>query len=183
MTDRVQVSGVVQAKTGNGKSIKVNGDFYGAYRTTELDGINKGDNVSFEYEFSKCGKWRNIKGDITVSAAAAPSQTAAPARSEAPARKNAPAEAGSISRDRTIVRQNATSNASRIVAALIAAGRFNVPGNQIGGAVIRLAVQFEQYCMADAAAPAAPAAPAPEAPKPQPVLETKAVDEDDDIPF
>ena len=95
------ITGEVEAKAKTGKSILVNGVWYGAFASATLDGVNKGDTVSFESVLDKTGKYNNIKGTVSKGAGTA----------------GAPAADGSLKvlkpsldRDRCIIRQNALHN-------------------------------------------------------------------------
>ena len=95
------ITGEVEAKAKTGKSILVNGVWYGAFASATLDGVNKGDTVSFESVLDKTGKYNNIKG--TVSKGAGTSGVPAP---DGTIKILKP----SLDRDRCIIRQNALHN-------------------------------------------------------------------------
>lgn len=143
MSNVQHISGVVEVVTRDGKSIKVNGEFYGAYRANELEHVSKGDHVEFDYKVN--GKWRNIWGKVQV-------QEVPESSTPQPAAKPAavPKETLALSKDRIIVRQNATSNASRIVSAFVAAGKLET--KLAAAATLKLAAKFESYCMGDTGA-------------------------------
>lgn len=59
------VKGNVASKSRKGNSIKVNDDWYSCYSASDLDHVNWKDDVEFMYE--QKGKYKNIKGDVTVT--------------------------------------------------------------------------------------------------------------------
>ena len=60
------VSGVVESKSKKGNSIKVDGEWYGTFNASDLPAEWK-DNVTFEYNMDKTGRYRNIvKGSVKV---------------------------------------------------------------------------------------------------------------------
>lgn len=62
----IQVSGVVESKSKKGNSIKVDGEWYGTFNASDLPAEWK-DNVTFEYNMDKTGRYRNIvKGSVKV---------------------------------------------------------------------------------------------------------------------
>jgi len=61
------VTGVVQA-VKDGKRLQINGDWYGSFNP--VGNVNAGDNVTFNWEMDKTGKYRNIKGAVSVVAGA-----------------------------------------------------------------------------------------------------------------
>ncbi len=96
------VTGVVQA-VKDGKRLQVNGDWYGSFNP--VGNVNAGDNVTFNWEPDKTGKYRNIKGAVTVVAGAS----------------NPVSSGGGVvttgGRDLIIVRQNALAHATALVVA------------------------------------------------------------------
>ena len=57
------VTGLVESKARNGKSIKVGGVWYSAFKKESLDGIEWKDTVSFMAE--QKGEYNNVKGNVT----------------------------------------------------------------------------------------------------------------------
>jgi len=65
----MKVSGVVESKARSGKSIKVNGEWYGDFNPITAE---YRDTVEFDSTKSKCGKYNNIvKGSLKVISSAA----------------------------------------------------------------------------------------------------------------
>lgn len=56
----------VEAKARTGKSIKVGEDWFGAFAASQLEGVEKGDTVSFTYTVTEKGDrtYKNIKGNV-----------------------------------------------------------------------------------------------------------------------
>lgn len=119
------ITGVVQA-VKDGKRVQINGDWYGSFNP--IGNVNAGDNVTFNWELDKTGKYRNIKGPVNVVAGASNSVSSG--------------ASGSISggRDIVIVRQNALAHATALV---VASGVSDVWASQ--SLVLRLAEGFAKY--------------------------------------
>lgn len=147
------ITGVVESVARTGKSIKVQGEWYGAFAASSLNGCKAGDNVSFAWAPSKDGQYKNIKGSVNVTGGGA--ATPAPAEPSAP--RSAPS-GGSYGRSiafplppldgqRVIVRQNALGHATKVVMDqpwLTAA-----TDNELADRIINLARQFEAYVAGD----------------------------------
>ena len=117
------ITGVVQA-VKDGKRVQVNGDWYGSFNP--IGDVKAGDNVTFNWEPDKTGKYRNIKSAVTVVAGGAPSTGSA--------------SAPSGGRELTIMRQNALAHATALV---VASGVSDVWASQ--SLVLRLAEGFTKY--------------------------------------
>lgn len=119
------ITGVVQA-VKDGKRLQVNGDWYGSFNP--VGNVNAGDNVTFNWEMDKTGKYRNIKGTVNVVAGA----------------PNPVSSGGGVvasgGRDIIIVRQNALAHATALV---VASGVSDVWASQ--SLVLRLAEAFTKY--------------------------------------
>lgn len=119
------ITGVVQA-VKDGKRVQVNGDWYGSFNP--IGNVNVGDNVTFNWEPDKTGKYRNIKGTVNVVAGAS----------------NSVSSGGGVvatgGRDLIIVRQNALAHATALV---VASGVSDVWSAQ--SVVLRLAEGFTKY--------------------------------------
>lgn len=146
------VNGVVESLARTGKSIKVGGEWYGAFSPASLGGCKVGDTVSFAWSPSKDGQYKNIKGSVSVVGGGA----ATPASLESSAPRSAPS-GGSYGRSiafplppldgqRVIVRQNALGHATKVVME----GCDNVATDEIlCNRIIDLARQFEAYVAGD----------------------------------
>lgn len=150
------VNGVVESLARTGKSIKVGGEWYGAFSPASLGGCKVGDAVSFSWASSKDGQYKNIKGSVSVVGGGA----ATPASLDAPAPR-ATAPAASYGRSitfplppldgqRVIVRQNALGHATKVVVELTSKA-YDEPAteNELAEAIINLARQFEAYVAGD----------------------------------
>lgn len=67
-----KVTGVVEAKAKNGRSFKVGDDWFSCYNADDLNDINKGDEVSFEYKEN--GNWKNVQGKPSKVGGSQPAQ-------------------------------------------------------------------------------------------------------------
>jgi hypothetical protein len=119
------ITGVVQA-VKDGKRLQINGDWYGSFNP--VGNVNAGDNVTFNWEMDKTGKYRNIKGAVNVVAGA----------------PNPVSSGGGVvatgGRDLIIVRQNALAHATALV---VSSGVSDVWAAQ--SLVLRLAEGFTKY--------------------------------------
>jgi hypothetical protein len=96
-------SGAVEQVGSNGKSIKVGGEWYGAWEAANLSGCVVGDLVSFKYRVNK--GYNNISGKVNVGATVATTGT----HDQAPAQ----ASATKVPREIAIIRQNALAHATK----------------------------------------------------------------------
>lgn len=123
------VTGVVEAQKEN-KRFQVNGDWHGSFNA--ISGVNVGDTVTFNWDYDKTGKYKNIKGGINVV-----SQGGGTASSGS----SATAGGGSVGgREIIIVRQNALAHATALV---VATGISDVWDAQ--SLILRLAEVFAKY--------------------------------------
>lgn len=158
---------VVQSMSRDGKRIKIDGDWYGAYDPAQagLTSVKYGDTVSFTYTVKDTGTavYRNIKGKVTVSGVGSSTSSsgpydgavpsgAAPARATAPTHYDFPV--GPRDRQRSIIRQNSVTNAVNLTAVIL--GTKDAPSNTdpseiVGLAhhVIDIAKVFEAYSTGD----------------------------------
>ena len=149
------VNGVVESLARTGKSIKVGGEWYGAFSPASLGGCKVGDNVSFSWAPSKDGQYKNIKGSVSVVGGGA----ATPASLDAPAPRSAPSGASygrsiafplpPLDGQRVIVRQNALGHATKVVMEQDGAWTDGVSDAEIADRIISLARQFEAYVAGD----------------------------------
>jgi hypothetical protein len=134
------VTGKVESMRQDRKGIKVNGEWYAAFASSQLKGIEWKDEVTFQVATTeKNGKtYKNIKGD--VEKAGGGSSTTAPSASPAVMAAAAVWPQPVDARSRSIIRQNSMSNAVKYAAAFM----------QDGGAspddVVAVARVFEAYC-------------------------------------
>lgn len=150
------VNGVVESLARTGKSIKVGGEWYGAFSPASLGGCKVGDTVSFSWSPSKDGQYKNIKGSVSVVGGGA----ATPAAPDASAPRSAPSGASygrsipfplpPLDGQRVIVRQNVLGHATKV----IVDHQLSVDGGPISDdaladRIINLARQFEAYVAGD----------------------------------
>lgn len=95
------ITGEVEAKAKTGRSILVNAVWYGAFASATLDGVERGDTVTFESVLDKTGKYNNIKGVVQKVRGTATSPLA-----DGTFKVLKP----SLDRERCIIRQNALHN-------------------------------------------------------------------------
>ena len=149
------VNGVVESLARTGKSIKVGGEWYGAFSPASLGGCKVGDTVSFAWAPSKDGQYKNIKGSVSVVGGG----VATPASVEASAPRSAPS-GGSYGRSiafplppldgqRVIVRQNALGHATKVVMEQDRGWIEGATDSEMADRIINLARQFEAYVAGD----------------------------------
>lgn len=149
------VNGFVESLARTGKSIKVGGEWYGAFSPASLGGCKVGDNVTFAWAPSKDGQYKNIKGSVSVvgGGAATPASLDAPApRAAAPAASYGRAIAfplPPLDGQRVIVRQNALGHSTKVVMEQGGAWTAGVSDAEISDRIINLARQFEAYVAGD----------------------------------
>lgn len=152
------ITGVVESVAHTGKGIKVQGEWYGAFAASSLNGCKAGDTVSFAWSPSKDGRYKNIKGSVNVTGGGA----ATPTSPEASAPRSAPS-GGSYGRSsitfplppldgqRVIVRQNALGHATKILVEGYHLKEKLEDGfdTEICDRIIAMARQFESYVAGD----------------------------------
>lgn len=149
------VNGFVESLARTGKSIKVGGEWYGAFSPASLGGCKVGDNVTFAWAPSKDGQYKNIKGSVSVvgGGAATPASLDAPApRAAAPAASYGRSIAfplPPLDGQRVIVRQNALGHSTKVVMEQGGAWTAGVSDAEISDRIINLARQFEAYVAGD----------------------------------
>jgi len=135
------ITGVVQAKSQDGKRIKVNDTWYSVYSASTLTGINAGDDISFS--FVQKGQWNNISGKVTVNTKGNYTET------ENVKINNSKVGSISLDRDRTIARQNALTNARELFIATIPANEVVSDLEEVAEKIINIAYKFENYTTGD----------------------------------
>lgn len=133
---------VVEAKSKDGKKIKIGEDWFSAFNASTLEGVERGDTVSFVYTLK--GDWKNIKGSVrkgegTATDAIAPIKTSTPHFS----RGNFPIHP--LDGQRSIIRQNSLTNAV-VVAQMQFSREDTLPTNE---EIISIAREFEKYSAGD----------------------------------
>lgn len=155
MTD--QINGEVSSKARTGKSIQVNGDWYGCFDPVDLNHVNRGDTVTLNWKPSKCGRFKNIVGKPKVGGgAAAPAAPASGGQANngggyRPQGRTFPV--APLAPERTINRQNALTNAVAYFT-----GVYEGDGKISAEDVVRTARIFEAYTCGDVDAEEAEAA-------------------------
>ena len=63
-----KASGVIEVLARNGKGFKIGEDWFSVYKASEMNGAQKGDTVSFEYDVAHKGgaTFNNVKGGLKV---------------------------------------------------------------------------------------------------------------------
>ena len=143
-------TGVVESKRMDGKAIKVNGSWYSAYLPSELASVNRGDTVTVTWAPSKTGNFKNIKG-VTTTAIAGVGTTNTTTVAATPPNKGKLLSV-ELDRDRCIIRQNALTNAVKLVAEWAGplVGTDEAGKEDYVSTVIEIARAFEDYTSGDA---------------------------------
>jgi hypothetical protein len=152
-------TGTIESVAKTGKSVKIEGQWYGAFAKSQLGSAGVGDTIAFTYvSVEKDGTtFHNIKGNVTLKGASE-GGAATPATGE-PSAPRAAAPASSYGRSsisfplapldgqRVIVRQNALGHATK----LWVDGKYteHMDSNDSAAAIISLARVFESYVAGD----------------------------------
>lgn len=133
------VEEVINNGKGKGSGIRIEGKKYGVYDPADagLDTVTVGSEVSFRFN-EKSGSggvtYKNIAGKITTVTSAGTTPTHVPNN----------ANTVSLGRDRAIIRQNALTNAVKVVTTFLPS-----EGNDIVDECIKIAMRFEEYTSGD----------------------------------
>lgn len=159
----MQVSGIIEEKTVNGKSIKVNGEWYGAFAAPMIGTYGPGDSVIFSVKDGKINPntgrpYQNIQGKVNSIGA-----TPATAASASGSYKPTVTDIGRpiLNKDRLILRQNAATTAAKVYGDFLGnymtVEELSTLKTSIGysymdycDAVIELAKRIEAYTSGDA---------------------------------
>ena len=136
------ITGVVEVKSRTGKSIKIGDLWYSAFTVATLDGVERGDEVSFESVLDKTGKYNNIKGSVKKGAGG----TAAAPTAEGSFKVLKP----TLDRERSIIRQNALTNARELYEWVRASTDYDGTAETHCSEIIKMARLFEAYTSGDA---------------------------------
>ncbi len=137
------VTGVVKAVRKDGKGFMIGDDWYSAFRAAQLNGAQKGADVTFF--FKKNGQWNNIEGDVTVNGTTGDLTPSSGVSTKT--YSNGAFPIGKRDGQRSIIRQNALTNARSLVQASFSGG-FSV-NDDTCAAIIHLARIFEAYTTGD----------------------------------
>lgn len=134
---------VVEAKSKDGKKIMIGPDWFSAFNASTLEGVERGDTVSFVYTLK--GDWKNIKGSVRKGEGTA-TDAIAPIKSSTPhfSRGNFPIHP--LDGQRSIIRQNSLTN-SVATAKLLLTGEEDVA--VATDFIISIAREFEKYSAGD----------------------------------
>ena len=104
-----KVSGVIESSRKDGKGIKVNGEWYSAFRASQIGDARYKDEVSFDADDNEKGGtvYHNIKGNVSVTSANASGTVAEGGGSKRPIGFPVPF----TDRERSIIRRHAVSAA------------------------------------------------------------------------
>lgn len=135
----------VEAKARTGKSIKVGDDWYGAFSASQLDGVEKGDTVSFTYTVAEKGgrEYKNIKGNVKKEAGASTPVSASSGGGGGRSKwveKEFPVPP--LHPDRSIIRQNSLTHACKVIEMSL---DDTVPSDETAARVVEIARIFEAY--------------------------------------
>ena len=136
----MKAKGNVESKRRDGKGIKLqDGNWYSVFKASELEDVNRGDLVEFEY--TEKGNFKNISTDVKVLSASpsAGSTSSAPASASKMYRPfPVPKDHG----DRAIIRQNMLSHATSLI---INYGNADDKLDYLVESVIQVARELEKY--------------------------------------
>ena len=139
----MKAKGNVESKRRDGKGIKLqDGNWYSVFKASELEDVNRGDLVEFEY--TEKGNFKNISTDVKVLSASpsAGSTASAPASASKMYRPfPVPKDHG----DRAIIRQNMLSHATSIVLNYGNLSDDQLKLDYVVESVIQVARELEKY--------------------------------------
>lgn len=163
-----RIAGTIDLVARSGKAFTLEGDgvsWYSVYKAAQLQGAQKGDDVTFEFDVvTKGGKdFLNVQGNVDflegsesapAPRAARPARGAAPApraaRTARPVASEAPSEGREDKRQRSIVRQNSLTNANALFATLGRAGLLGESSaEELAQEVLAVARVFEEFSMVE----------------------------------
>lgn len=151
----LNMSGVVEAVARSGKSLKIGDSWYSAFAASSLNGAKAGDSVSFKYTVTeKAGvTYNNIKGSVSITSDSPAASAASPAKASGGyAPKSARSfPVGPLDPERSIIRQNAMTQANNAMAAFYMDVDAGSPTTIEAYAeqVIEVAKMFEAYAAGD----------------------------------
>jgi hypothetical protein len=149
------VIGTVEAVARSGKAIMVAGDWYSAYNKNQIGPARKGDAVAFD--FTVKGDFKNISGNVTITSASGEDANT-PAEQPSASGKSTYMPRGRFPIDpldgqRSIIRQNALSHATKLVSVLLEIGELEsepmMDDDTIASKVISIARKLEKYTAGD----------------------------------
>jgi len=127
-----RVNGVVKAVGNNGKTFCMDQEgqdvWFGCFKPEQMGGLAKGNSVTFTYKTN--GKYNNVQGNVKVTAGSAPAA--------APQASGGSSFSLNISREESICRQNALTNAVNFVST-------DKDSVYSPHEVIEVAMQFAEY--------------------------------------
>lgn len=137
-----QMTGVVEAVRKDRRGIKVGDDWYSAYNPSQLNDVEKGDSVKFDYTVK--GNFNNIKGAVTKTDGV-PNNNSGSGGKKSYSRGNFPIDP--LDGQRSIIRQNALTNARELWAAAYVDRDENI--DLVIDSIIYAARRFEAYTAGD----------------------------------
>jgi hypothetical protein len=153
-------TGTIESVAKTGKSVKIEGQWYGAFAKSQLGSAGVGDTIAFTYvSVEKEGTtFHNIKGNVTLkegggggSATPAPDAPSAP-RAAAPAssygRSSISFPLAPLDGQRVIVRQNALGHATKLIVDAYPQIE-DADANVLADTIISIARKFESYVAGD----------------------------------
>jgi hypothetical protein len=153
-------TGTIESVAKTGKSVKIEGQWYGAFAKSQLSSAGVGDTIAFTYvSVEKEGTtFHNIKGNVTLKEGAG-GGAATPAAGE-PSAPRAAAPAASYGRSsisfplapldgqRVIVRQNALGHATKLIVDAYPKDP-DADVSVLADTIISIARKFESYVAGD----------------------------------
>ena len=152
-------TGTIESVAKTGKSVKIEGQWYGAFAKSQLGSAGVGDTIAFTYvSVEKDGTtFHNIKGNVTLKeggggGSATPDKGDTPApRAAAPAasygRSSISFPLAPLDGQRVIVRQNVLGHATKLVMEHGGVDELNF--DQVARTIIDVARIFESYVAGD----------------------------------
>ncbi len=149
------ITGVIEAKSRNKKGIKIEDEWFNAYKANELDDFDRDDEVEVEYELVEKGgqEFRNIKsisragGSSSSRSRSSSSRERSSSSSSERSTGGGSKSLGDDARQRSIVRQNSLTNANALLATYYRGQDINGEPEEFAELLVEIAGILEKYSM------------------------------------
>lgn len=149
----------VSSVARHGKAFQVDGEWYSAFNPTQLNGVARGDTITFQYKEKESGGrvYKNVQGNVTIEGKSgndAPASNGGSSSESSPPRRASSAYGRgtfpipALDGQRSIIRQNSVTNAVNLMKDhLPKSGKIN--WDDYADNVIAVARKFEAYSTGD----------------------------------
>lgn len=139
-------SGEIEAVARNGKNFKIGEQWFSVFKAVQMNGAQKGDEVSFEYQEKDVGgtTFYNVQGNLTVTASGGGGGSTSSASSGGGG-SGGRASGSEAVRQRSIVRQNSLTQANALLASVGVEFLDLGSGQEVIAFLLDTAREFEAY--------------------------------------